>query len=140
MRAELREFRLGGLRFRAVQCVDGVLVNPVLPRMFDQTPNELRPAAHRKWWHRPFIVTEGVEALDVWYASRTDEYAEKGRREWQESGRAVWMNAWPSGVRYTVRCLDGGAWDRSTNWGSFATLEQALARAGASGDIASETP
>lgn len=111
MKAELREFTLGGLRFKAEQCIHGVLVNPALPRMFDQTPNEHRPASHRKWWHRPFIVTDTVEAMD----------------------------AWPSGVRYTVRCLDGGAWDRSTNWGSVATLELALARARASGETAEET-
>ncbi len=30
---------------------------------------------------------------------------------------------------YVVRCLDGGAWDRSTNWGKFDTLEEAVSQA-----------
>ncbi len=29
------------------------------------------------------------------------------------------------GGGYTVRCLDGGAWDRPTNYGQVSTLEQA---------------
>lgn len=53
--------------------------------------------------------------------------AEEVRKQWTDSGRAQWMEAWPSGIRYDVRCLDGGAWDRSTSWGMFATLEEALA-------------
>ena len=36
---------------------------------------------------------------------------------------------WPNGIRFDVRCLDGGAWDRSTNRGQFATLEEAIQRA-----------
>jgi hypothetical protein len=38
-------------------------------------------------------------------------------------------NRWPGGVRYDLRCLDGGAWDRSTCWGCFATLDEAIAAA-----------
>jgi hypothetical protein len=40
--------------------------------------------------------------------------------------RDSWFDAWPTGFRYDVRCLDGGAWDRSTNYGMFATFEEAL--------------
>lgn len=29
-------------------------------------------------------------------------------------------------TRFDVRCLDGGAWDRSTWKGSFETLEEAV--------------
>ena len=72
-------------------------------------------------------MTESVEQLDSFYAERSDEYADEGRLAWQAKGRASWMKAWPSGTRYATRCLDGGAWDRSTNWGMFASLEEALA-------------
>lgn len=123
---EVREFTLPQGRFRAAKLVDGVLVDPVLPKAFDNTPNEERPASQRKWWRFPFIVTDSVSALDAFYTTRTDEYADEQRRHWQVEGRAQWMAAWPSGTRYTVRCLDGGAWDRSTNWGSFPTLEEAI--------------
>jgi len=115
-----------GLVFTAEDQVDDVLINPKLPRRFDDTPNEVRPGSHAKWRGFPYIVTETVEALDAYYAGRTDEYAAAGLKMWKNEGRAKWMQAWPSGTRYTVRCLDGGAWDRSTNWGSFPTLAAAV--------------
>ena len=33
---------------------------------------------------------------------------------------------WNKRGHWEIRCLDGGAWDRSTNWGAFASLEEAL--------------
>ncbi|ABM96892.1 hypothetical protein [Methylibium petroleiphilum] len=66
-----------------------LLVDPKLPRRFDQTPNEERSKAHLDaWWDRPFAL----------------------RR--------------PDG-QYDVRCLDGGAWDRSTWYGLAPDLEAA---------------
>lgn len=117
----------------ADQVVDGVPVNPRLPAAFDDTANDYRPDSHRKFWNVPFIVTETVENLDAFYAGRTDDYAEGGRRIWTE-GRETWLKAWPSGTRYEVRCLDGGAWDRATSWGMFPSLDAALdvARSGPS--------
>lgn len=88
-------------------------INPRLPKNFDLTPNDARPASHQRWWHAPYIVTCTWEQM-AW-PTATDE------------DRAKWYAAWPSGTRYAVRCLDGGAWDRSTGWGMFATLEEALA-------------
>jgi len=35
----------------------------------------------------------------------------------------------PSGVRFDVYCLDGGAAERPTCWGMFGTLEEAERRA-----------
>lgn len=64
-------------------------VDPDLPTLFDQTPNENRSLAEiARWWDRPYALSN-------------------------HDGT------------YTVRCLDGGAWDRSTNYGRAATLEQA---------------
>ena len=38
-----------------------------------------------------------------------------------------WCEHWSEdGIRYDVRILDGGAWDRTTNKGSYKTLEEAL--------------
>jgi hypothetical protein len=105
--------------------VAGVPFNPKLPRNFDDTPNESRPLSHRRWWGRPFICTETIDRMDAFYAGRTDDHAEAGRNSWAES-RPQWLAAWPNGIRYDVRCLDGGAWDRSTTWGAFATLDDAL--------------
>ena len=122
-------FNIAGNKFTAEKCIRGVLVNPVLPKHFDSTANEERPASQKKWWDMPYIETLSVEEWDEQYANRTDEYADKAREGWKE-GRVSWLRAWPSGIRYDVRCLDGGAWDRSTAWGMFATLEEALACAG----------
>jgi len=110
-------FNLAGKRFTAEQCVEGVLVNPVLPPAFDQTPNDARPDSHARFWHRPYIVT---------YSDAVSSCARCSEAE-KEQMRRQWLEAWPSGTRYDVRCLDGGAWDRSTSWGAFATLEAALA-------------
>lgn len=105
--------------------IDGIPVNPKLPRNFDGTRNEERPKSHQPWWNLPYIQTTSVESLDAQYASRTDDYADEARAAWVE-GRKTWMQAWPTGTRYDVRCLDGGAWDRPTAWGMFQTLEQAI--------------
>lgn len=114
--------------------VGGVPVNPVLPEMFDSTPNEERPKSHMKFWDVPFIVTTTVEELDKYYAERTDEYADAGRQLWAEQ-RKKWLEAYPSGTRYEVRCLDGGAWDRSSNWGAFNNIDDAVTRAGGSPEV-----
>lgn len=82
-------------------------VNPELPARFSNTPNHARPRTHDFWWDQPYIETE--------YYTGPDER------------RAEWLKWWPEGVRYDVRCLDGGAWDRPTCWGMFATLADAVA-------------
>ena len=91
------------IRIRVQTVVDGVLVNPVLPKNFDDTRNEDRPESHQKWWNLAYIETEI-----------------------REEGNTEWRKIWPSGVRYSVYCLDGGAWDRPTLWGAFATVEEAV--------------
>jgi len=84
----------------------GIPFNPRLPRDFANTPNDRRPATHHRWWYRPYIET---------YTSSP-----------AEPGHEKWIEHWPAGIRYDVRCLDGGAWDRPTCWGMFATLHEAI--------------
>lgn len=81
-------------------------VDPKLPPRFDDTPNDQRPKSHDSWWASPFIRTE--------------------RFSGDKTHEAEWLSAWPTGVRYDVRCLDGGAWDRTTWLGSFPTLSEAI--------------
>lgn len=121
-----KAFTLDGHKFQAQDCVDGVLIDPKLPRAFDDTPNEVRPKSQGKWIMRPYIVTDSVESWDAHEAQRTDEYAVASRARWVED-RVKWLQAYPSGVRYDVRCLDYGCWDRSTNWGAYQSVEEALA-------------
>lgn len=114
-----------GFDYLAKQCEDGILIDPKLPPAFDSTPNNDR-CGQAKYWFVPFVVTESIADLDAFYASRTDESAEAGRERWSNGGRDLWLQAWPTGTRYEVRCLDGGAWDRATSWGFFPTLQEAI--------------
>ncbi|MGO9613980.1 MAG: hypothetical protein ACLPX5_13240 [Dissulfurispiraceae bacterium] len=84
-------------------------INPKLPKNFDRKRNEARPQSHQQWWYRPYIVTCTLEDFGV-----VDEKQEKS-----------WLAKFPTGTRYEVRCLDGGAWDRSTHYGFYATLQEA---------------
>ena len=128
-RKPLHQFVLPTGRYRAEQLVDGVLVNPVLPKKFENTSNETRPQSHQKWWGVPFIVSSSIESLDAFYDGRDDEFADEARRDWHGRGREQWLSAYLTGSCFNVRCLDGGAWDRSTNWGARATLAEAVSLA-----------
>ena len=122
----MKTFTINGKKFKAEDCKDGILINPILPKNFDKTPNNDRPESHDKWWYLPYINTHKVEEMYKWKEEANDKWAEERLQEWKENGRAEWMKAWPGGTRYDVRCLDGEAWDRSTNWGMFGSLEEAL--------------
>jgi hypothetical protein len=88
--------------FQAADLIGGVPIDPVLPPDFDNTPNERRPKSHTKWWRVPYVVTHPAR-------------------------NAIEPNV--SVRKCDVRCLDGGAWDRSTWWGSFDTIVEAVAYA-----------
>lgn len=124
------------------QIVNGIAVNPALPKNFDSTPNDQRPASHQRWWHKPYIVTDRFEPESF------EQYRERLKKigfepsytaaEWREKeakGRASWYESFPSGTRYIVRCLDGGAWDRSTNYGIFGSLDAAISEAQKRGNL-----
>ena len=116
--------------------VDGVPFNPTLRSDFDDTANQARdPLEVSDWWGRPFICTDTLEDNFESYEDHVErlkeypsiEIAEKAVFEAQEAkSKKAWLEAYPSGVRYEVRCLDGGAWDRSTMWGMVGSLEEAM--------------
>jgi len=91
-------------RFKCQDVIKDIAINPVLPGNFDNTPNEERSPRSLAWWNVPYVVTY-IKTVNGW------EIASSGAQE------------------FHVRCLDGGAWDRSTWLGTFATLEEALALA-----------
>ena len=93
---------------KADRVIDGIPVNPVLPKRFDGTPNEARPASHLQWWGVPY-----VRIYPCPYEAGSEYLAR-------------WLVAWPTGIRYDTYCLDGGAWDRPTAWGKFGTLAEAV--------------
>ncbi len=115
--------------------VNGIPVDPVLRPDFDMTPNEMRELQEKEdWWGQPFIVTCNWDDMsETWeeYSERLSKYdmEVKPKEEFikdQARQKEGWFKGWPSGTRYEVRCLDGGAWDRSTGRAMVATFEQAL--------------
>ncbi len=132
----LQHYEIDGLIFRAEDCVEGHLINPQLPKAFDDTPNEERSRLEMAmWWGRPFITIDTWEGLErhtvSWQAMLRAEGKEYATAEADMPARlakdkASWFASYPDGKRFSVRCLDGGAWDRSTNWGAFPTLDEAI--------------
>ncbi|MDH0348208.1 hypothetical protein [Aeromonas dhakensis] len=107
------------LENQATWAAPGIPLNPCLRDDFDSTPNEERDDLElQHWWQVPYIVTYA-------WNEPSAEVGEEQREQW----RVNWFKAWPTGVRYDVRRLDGGAWDRSTNRGGFPSLELAVAAA-----------
>ena len=118
-----------------------VPINPALRPDFDVTPDSERSEEEiAQWWDVPYIVTCTYEEHQVDqshddYQARLKSYDPtrtdlKNREEWeaeQSKLKADWYDSYPTGIRYEVRCLDGGAWDRATSWGMFGALEEALA-------------
>ena len=130
-------------------------INPKLRADFNNTPNEDRsPAELAKWWGKPFIVSTTYEQTlsDKTYAdhvARMKEWNKKfnfpttPRDQWEqerEKHKKNWFEKFPSGTRYEVRCLDGGAWDRSTNRGFFAKLSEAVSFAKSGQEFLSHRP
>lgn len=118
--------------------IDGIPINPILRDEFDMTDNEERPQDEiSDWWDKPYIITEVLDEENTTYEEylgRSKEYkfTPESREEWIErtnKQRESWFESFPDGTRYMVRCLDGGAWDRSSNLGSYPTLKEALKKA-----------
>ena len=120
--------------------IDGILVNPELPEDFDITPHEERDRDElHEWWDKPYIEIEEFDQeswIEHYHRLKSNDYGEPwsdeqiGTKEDYmknlEERRKSWFKRWHTSFRYEVRCLDGGAWDRSTCHGMFATFEEAL--------------
>ncbi|QBM19244.1 hypothetical protein MARI_33900 (plasmid) [Marinobacter sp. JH2] len=111
----------------------GIPVNPELPEGFDDTPNDERPESHDEWWYRPYIIEEyWSDVAESWneYKVRLarhgfrPDYTETEWGEMQAQAQSEFLENWPNG-RFTVRSLNGGAWDRSTMIGVYSSLDEA---------------
>jgi hypothetical protein len=117
--------------------IEGINVNPDLPEDFDYTPHDERDRAEiEKWWGNPYIIITELH-IESWVEHYHRLKNECGwsdekigtQKEYEiqcQEQRKNWLEAFPTGFRFDVRCLDGGAWDRSTNRGSYASFEEAL--------------
>lgn len=109
--------------------IKGIIINPDQRWDFDITPNEDRPEKEiNDWFNVMYIRTQGfIRDTYLEYIERTGETISK--QEWtnkREQEKERWYKWYPTGYRYNVRCLDEGAWDRSTNLGAFPSLEGAI--------------
>lgn len=118
------QFNLKGHIVAAEQCVDGILVNPVLPELFSFSDG--RKVPNPLWWNQPYVVTETLEDMEALYAAASGAWGEIARNIWANEGRLSWLKVWPTGTRFETRCLDGGALDGATSWGMFQTFADAL--------------
>lgn len=118
--------------------IDGIPIDPILRDNFDYTDNEERPQLETEdWWDKPFIVTDSWDKREETYGEHVARANENGFNaddeevfaKRSEETKKGWFESYPEGIRYNVRCLDGGAWDRSTNYGFFPSLETALVKA-----------
>ena len=116
--------------------IEGILVNPTLPDYMDFKDINERSEEHlEEWFNKPYIRLTDYEAPDNSYEEYYErlkdcnmklETEEEFYRRIEESKKS-WFKHWgDDGIRYDVRILDGGAWDRTTNKGSYETLEEAL--------------
>lgn len=117
----MKTFELGGFIFTAEDCIDSILLNPLLPDSFDNTPHRNRPVEQvDAWRHRPFVVTHTYTEWPVLLDEKDEQYR-----------RSVWFRRWPTGIRYSVRCLDFRSEGRSTIIGHYKTLDIAIEHASA---------
>ena len=113
--------------------IDGVPIEPDLRWDFNVTDNNDRdPREIEDWWDKPYITTQGfIRDTYIEYKLRVSGYDDIETEEIWNNRRSdelkKWFEWYPDGYRYDVRCLDGGAWDRSTSIGHYSNLEDALA-------------
>ncbi|ELV8578697.1 hypothetical protein QNF13_004051 [Vibrio vulnificus] len=120
---------------QSCQVVKGIFINPNLRDDFDCTPNDEREFLENEHWYgRAYIVTDEFKSETYQeFANRVAKYdpkyqleSESEFNERNQQSKTAWLKAWPTGVRYEIRCLTGGAWDRSSSQGMFASLDEAV--------------
>lgn len=115
---------------------NGFHVNPSVPEWMDSRSLSNRSESHLEQWYLvPYIQTESFsKETYVNYRDRmkkvkvSEVLSKEAFEQWMNDWQRTWWKKWPAGVRYDVRCLDGGAEDRTTNHGSYDTLDKALAK------------
>ena len=114
--------------------IENIKVNPILRPDFDNTPNEDRTQKElNEYWNKPYIIIDTLHQEPfIEHVTRMNElgYYELETEEAfnlrQKESRDIFYSCFPDGFKYQVRCLDGGAWDRSTMKGNFNTFNEAL--------------
>lgn len=111
-----------------------IYINPKVPKWMDFKDLNDRSESHmNKWFNRAYIRTqEFTQDTYKEYCDRmsnSKDYKLETEQEFntrREQSKKRWFSHWKTGIRYDVRMLDGGAWDRTTNKGSFDNKEDAI--------------
>ncbi len=120
------------------EVVQGIFINPNLRSDFNRTPNDEREDLEiEHWYGRPYIETDEYSsetycefvARMARYDSDCKSESERDFNERTQKNKESWFKAYPTGIRYEVRCLTGGAWDRSSSQGMFGSLDEAVKKA-----------
>jgi hypothetical protein len=113
-----------------------MLINPKLPANYFDSEYGLTPAQAQKYANVPVIVFEEFKgetyaeySADMAQYSRIPKMTEEEFEANEARLRNNWLNNYPSGIAYKVYCWDGGCSDRPSEWGSYQTLEAAIAGA-----------
>ena len=119
-------------------------IDPNVPEWMDDKDLNDRSEEHmNEWFGKAYIRTQKFgddsyqEYCDRMAYTQADDYLGDYKLDTEEEFNTrrtkdlkSWCAKWgDDGIRYTVRCLDGGAWDRTTNHGSFANVDEAIALA-----------
>ena len=114
--------------------MEKIHINPEVPEWMDFKDINDRSEKHLKqWFNKAYIRTQEFgEDNYKDYSERMSEFTDLETEQEFNSRRAEQKKSWcehwgEDGIRYDVRLLDGGAWDRTTNKGSYKTLEEAIA-------------
>ncbi|POD71178.1 hypothetical protein BKM17_23070 [Pseudomonas syringae group genomosp. 3] len=110
---------------------NGYPLNPFLREDFSRTSNDHRePLEIEDWWDRPYLESctwqESEAHLRKFQQSRENVPSPEQAEAEVEKHKASFFSSNPTGIEYTVNCLDGGAWDRPSIWGVFPTLDEAI--------------
>jgi len=130
-------FNLNGTEYLAESLVDNVLVNPTLPDDFYVCSYHERDAQQIKmFWAFAYIETDSYLASNERYTDyktrltlfsnttilETEDQFNKRMHRIQ----AEWLRQFPTGIMYTVHCLDDETLDKPTIRGRFGSLEEAV--------------
>jgi len=129
----MKTFNIAGHDYQAENCIDSVLINPVLPDDFDSTPIDARTEDDLdKWYNLPYIVTSEYQADNYKdYCDRCitgiETMTEDAFSLVIADNEAKWTERFPNGKAYWIYCLSSGKWDRPTLWGISNSLDDAVA-------------
>lgn len=116
----MNDYIIDGLKFSAKECIDGILIDPVLPLGFmSNDATEMKPEDIAAWWNRPFVQVDRGETGNDSLFSELELTQIKTK----------FSEEWPHGGMFKLYVLDNAKEVGPTLRGCFKNIESALASA-----------